>query len=172
LTAVRLSPPTKDKAGADLRVGGAGSAIILDLADHTSIILIPNQKAYYRGPSQRLRAPELYSLYAVVHPDNVDDACAQWMKVPAADGETCKKVGAEKVNGRSTVKYDLSCYGETCHLWIDRRLHVIVKRETKWNSTELRNIQEIPPDYTLFQVPADYTEQTVTGGVIQKNQPE
>lgn len=172
LTAMRLSAPTKDKPGADLRVGGAGSTIILDVTDNTSTILVPDQKVYYRGPRQRVRPPEMYSLYAVVHPDNVDDACAEWMKVPIAEGETCKKVGAEDVNGRRAVKYDLSSYGQTCHLWIDRRLHVIVKRETIWNSTELRNIQEIPPDYSLFQIPADYKEQTAVGGVIQRSGPE
>jgi hypothetical protein len=85
--------------------------------------------------------------------------------------KSARKVGEEKVSGRSTVRYDLSRYGEICHLWIDSRLHVMVRRETKWNSTELRNIQEIPPDYALFQAPPDYSEVTL-GGVIQRHQPQ
>ncbi|HTS35390.1 MAG TPA: hypothetical protein VMH04_06945 [Candidatus Solibacter sp.] len=170
LTAMTLSAPTVGKPGTDLRVVGSGNAIILDRANHTSTILVPEQKVYYTGPS--VRAPELYTLYAIVHPVNVDDACPEWMHGPNVAGETCKKVGDEKVNGRNTVKYDLSCYGETCHLWIDRTLHAIVKRQTIWNSTELRNIREIPPDYSLFQIPPGYTEQTATGGVIQLRRPE
>jgi hypothetical protein len=168
---MRISAPTEEKPGVEVRVGGTGRAIILDVVDHKSTILIPDQKTYQTDPTYRLKAAELYELYAIVHPGNVDDACTEWMKVPNAERESCKKTGEEKVNGRNAVKYDLSCYGEICHLWIDRRLHVIVKRETKWNSTELRNIQEIPPDYSLFQAPPDYTEARV-GGVIQQHQPQ
>lgn len=168
---VRLSAETKEKPAAEVRVGGTGRALILDLDDYSSTILIPDEKTYSKQPGQRLRAAQLYGLYAFTHPSNVDDACPEWMKGQRAEGETCKKVGEEKVNNRSTVKYDLSCYHETCHLWIDRRLRVIVKRETKWNSTELRNIQEIPPDYSLFQVPADYSEGKLNG-VIQQSQPQ
>ena len=64
-----------------------------------------------------------------------------------------------------------SLYREICHLWIDRRLRVILKRETKWNSTELRNILEIPLDYSLFQIPPDYLEGKLAG-VIQRSQPQ
>jgi hypothetical protein len=145
--------------------------IILNLVDHTSTLLMPDQKTYHTDPTPRLKAAELYELYALVHPANLEDPCAEWMKVSGAEAEICKKVGEEKVSGRSTVRYDLSRYGEICHLWIDSRLHVMVRRETKWNSTELRNIQEIPPDYALFQAPPDYSEVTL-GGVIQRHQPQ
>jgi hypothetical protein len=166
-----LSAGDQQKPAMEVWLGAPGRAIILNLSDHTSTLLDPNQKTYHTDPTPRLQAAELYELYAIVHPGNADDACIEWMKVPKAEGESCKKIGEEKVNGRSAVKYDLSCYGEICHLWIDRRLHVIVKRETKWNSTELRNIQEIPPDYSLFQPPPDYLEQKL-GGVIQQHQPQ
>jgi hypothetical protein len=163
--------PGKPDPGTEVRLGAPGRAVILNLTDHTSTLVIPDQKIYHTDPTYRLRPAEMYELYAVVRPANVDDACTEWMKKSSMEGESCKKVGEETVNGRSTVKYDLSCYGEICHLWIDRRLHVIVKRETKWNSTELRNIQEIPPDYSLFQPPADYVERG-PGGVIQQHQPQ
>jgi hypothetical protein len=93
-----------------------------------------------------MRPNDLYGLEAMVHPADVDDACPEWISAIAADGETYHKSGVEVVNGRDTVKYELPCYGETCRLWIDRRLHALVRRETKWNSTELRDIQELPPD--------------------------
>ena len=63
---------------------------------------------------------------------------------PGAEGETCRNLGHETLNGHDTVKYELSCYGEVCRLWIDRKLRVLVERESKWNSTELRNIWEGP----------------------------
>ena len=82
--------------------------MILNLVDHTSTSLAPDQKTFNTEPGQRLRPAELYGFYAIVHPANVDDACAEWMNVQGAEGETCKKMGEEKVNGRGTVKYALS----------------------------------------------------------------
>lgn len=166
-----LSSRTSEKPAMEVWLGAPGRAIILNLTDHSSTLLMPDQKTYHTDRTVRLKAAELYELYAIVHPANAEDACTEWLKFPNPEGDTCRKVGEKNVNGRSTVKYDLTCYGEMCHLWIDRRLHAIVKRETKWNSTELRNIQEIPPDYALFQAPPDYTE-AAPGGVIQRHQPQ
>jgi len=166
-----LSERTKERPATEMRVGGTGRAIILNLVNHTSTLLAPDQKTFNTEPGHRLKPAELYGLYAIVHPANVDDACPEWMGAPNAEGETCKKIGVETVNGRIAVKYDLSCYKETCHLWIDRRLHVIVKRETKWKSTELRNIVEAPLDYSWFQIPPGYVEGKL-GGIIQQSQPQ
>jgi hypothetical protein len=166
-----LSAAATGKPAMEVWMGAPGRAIILNLTDHTSTLLQPDQKTYHTDITGWLKAGELYELYTIVHPVSVDDACAEWMKLPSAEGERCKRVGEEKVNGRNTVKYDLSCYGEICHLWIDRSLRVIVKRVTIWNSTELRNIQEIPQDYSLFLPPPAYTERLLDG-VVEPHQPQ
>jgi hypothetical protein len=168
---MRISQPTSTKKGVHMQVGGREDAIIMDLANRTSTILWPKQKDYAQAPLMTLTPTELYGLYAFVQPADVDNACPEWMRRKGAEGESCRKVGTETENGRSTVEYELSCYGEVCHLWIDRNLHVLVKRETKWNSTELRNIQEGPQPPGLFDVPKGYSTKTL-GGVIRRTEPE
>jgi hypothetical protein len=80
-------------------------------------------------------------------------------------------LGHETLNGHDTVKYELSCYGEVCRLWIDRKLRVLVKRESKWNSTELRNIRVEPQPPSLFDVPAGYSSTTFSG-IIRPTEPQ
>ena len=168
---MRLSQPTSAKKGSHMQVGGREDAIIMDLANRTSTILWPAQKNYAQAPLMTLTPAELYGLYAFVQPTDVDNACTEWMRRPGAEGESCRNAGRETVNGRRTVKYELSCYGEVCRLWIDRNLHALVKRETKWNSTELRNIQEGPQAPSLFDVPVGYSSRTL-GGIIRPTEPQ
>jgi hypothetical protein len=169
---VDLKRPTATMGGTHLRVGGSGDSIIVDLVNHTSTVLWPQEKLYHRAPYRALSPAELYGLYANVQATDVDKACDEWMKRPAAQGETCANVGKEEVNGRETVKYNLSCYGEVCHLWIDRKLRVLVKRETKWNRTELRNIREGAQPANLFEVPAGYAEKATLNGIIRSTEPQ
>jgi len=160
---MRISQPTATKKGVQMQVGGRGDTIIMDMANRTSTILWPEQKNYARAPLMTFTPAELYGLYAWVQPTDVDNACTEWMRRPGAKGETCRNMGRETVNGRDTVEYELSCYGEVCRLWIDRKLRALVKRETKWNSTELHNIQEGPQAPSLFDVPDGYSRGTLSG---------
>ncbi len=167
---MRMTPALSEEKIVDVQIGGEGKVAILDLVTKMTTVLSPQRKTYFENP--RTKMSELYSLYAVVQPTNVDDACSEWMKGPGAEGETCRNVGRENVHDRPTVKYELSCYGEVCKLWIDCLSHALVKRETKWNSTELRNIQEVPPPHSLFAVPADYTAEESIGGIIGPREPQ
>jgi hypothetical protein len=167
---MQIVPSTKEKMGSELQIGGAGKVIILDVANRTSTVLTPSGKTYSEGHLPTQRPSDLYNLYASVHPANVDDACTEWMQRPGAQGETCRNLGPETVNGRQSVKYELSCYGEICRLWVDRSLHALVKRETKWNTTELRNIQEALLPADLFEIPAGYSKVN-QNGIIQRSQP-
>jgi len=121
-----LVQPTSTQRGTHFQVGGQGDSIIMDFASKTSTVLWPDQKYYSTAPMKKLMPAELYGLYASIHPQDVDDACGEWMRRPGAEGESCRNLGREKVNGRNTVKYELSCYGEICRLWIDNELRVLV----------------------------------------------
>jgi hypothetical protein len=154
---VRLGQPTTTKRGTHIQAGGRGDAIIMNFAASTSTVLFPQEKKYAEGSLKNLMPSELYGLYAFVHPADADNACAEWMQRPGTEGETCRNLGRETISGRSTIKYELSCYGEVCRLWIDRNLHALVKRETAWNSTELRNITEGPQPPNLFEIPPGTT---------------
>jgi hypothetical protein len=169
---VRLVQPTAARRGTDIQAGGRGDTIIMNFAAHTSTVLYPKERSYVEDSLKKLAPTEPYSLYAFVQPTDVDNACKEWMRRPSVEGgETCRNLGRETINGRSVVKYELSCYGEICRLWIDRNLHALVKRETKWNSTELRNIQEGPQPSNLFEVPVGYSSKNI-GGIIRPGEPQ
>jgi hypothetical protein len=168
---IKLAQPTVTKSGSHIQAGGRGDTIIMNFAAHTSTILFPQEKSYAEGSLKNMVPTELYGLYVFVQPTDVDNACAEWMRRPGAEGETCRNLGRETINRRSTVKYELSCYGEVCRLWIDRSLHALVKRETKWNSTELRNIQEGPQPPSLFELPVGYRRKNI-GGNIRPSWPQ
>ena len=165
-----LSQPALGKNDVEIRLGGTGKVLLINLSDKSARILVPQTKTYYEGKTATFRASYEYYFYAIVRPIDVDDARTQWMVKPGAAGETCRNMGSEKIGGRDTVKYDLSCYGEICHLWFDRELHALIKRETVWNSTELRNIREIPQQPSLFEVPSSYVVEKL-GGVIRNSEP-
>ncbi|MGC9987859.1 MAG: hypothetical protein ABSC07_04655 [Terriglobales bacterium] len=162
---LKLVQPTAAKRGTHIQAGGAGDAVIMDFAAHTSTILWPKQTGYAQDSLGKLMPAELYGLYPSIQPKDVDNACIEWMRKPSAEGETCRNIGRETVNGRSTVKYELSCYGGICRLWIDRNLRVLVKRETDWNSTELRNVKEGPQLASLFDIPAGYSSRNIAGTI-------
>ncbi len=168
---VRLVQPTATKRGTHIQAGGRGDTIIMNFAAHTSTVLYPQERSYAEDSWKKLAPTELYSLYAFVQPTDVDNACTEWTRRPGAEDETCRNLGHETINGRSVVKYELSCNGEVCRLWIDRNLHALVKRETKWNSTELRNIQEGPQPSNLFEVPTGFSIKNISG-IIRPSEPQ
>jgi hypothetical protein len=161
-----IARTTATKRGTHIQVGGRGDTIIMNFATLTSTVLFPQENKYAEGSLKNLVPSELYGLYALLQPMDVDNACTEWMRKPGAESETCRNLGLETINGRSAVKYELSCFGEVCRFWIDRNLHALVKRETKWSSTELRNIKEAPQPTSLFEVPAGYSSKNI-GGIIR-----
>jgi hypothetical protein len=178
---IRPTPP--DKETFEVHISGFGKAIILNLADRTSTIIEPEQKMYFGGTSWGNPGPSLlYNMYALLQPVNLEDACAEWMRrsesqgwmgKSESQGGSCKKSGDEYINGRIAAKYDTFCDGEICNLWIDSNLRTLVKRKSKWTSTELRNIREGPQPSKLFEIPDDYIVAiTQLDGIIGRHDPE
>ena len=86
---------------------------------------------------------------------------------------TCKRIGPERVNGRSTVKYEAtSPKGEHVTGWIDPKLKFLVKTESaQGRGMELRNIQEGPQQASLFEVPAGYQKMDM-GDMMKRMMPQ
>ena len=143
------------------------SAVIVNLIAGISTILTAEQHTYFQGSTEHFGAGT-NQIYALLRPDDVENACADWLKIKFMRSETCQKTGHETLNGRRTVKYEGKCFGEICHIWLDRDLHVTVKSETKLSSSELRDIREGPQPAALFEVPAGYTQTLTISGVISK----
>jgi len=130
--------------------------MVADTRANTAYVLMPAQKMYLDMSSNGHMAqvftpidpnnacPRLQELAQQGHPD-----AAQW---------TCKRVGSEAVNGRSTVKYQADTpQGEVYLAWIDAHLKFMVKtQDPSGKGMELRNIKEGAQPASLFEVPADY----------------
>ena len=127
------------------------SYVILDLAQRTSTMVLPETKTYVTSPPGRM--PTSIPLVRVGNPD---DACVDWKKDIDKSGE-CKKLGDEDLNGRKTVKYTAKASdGDPGTVWIDRALRVPIKWETEKGAAEMQDIKEGPQPDNLFEIPRDF----------------
>ena len=150
---------TKDKLrfqGED-RSGRTNSIMIVDLAKQTSVVLVPQQKKYVE--SSRPQIPGQGVTFFQVK--DADDACGDWKRIAHAEKGKCTKVGPEKVNGRDTIKYEVTPgQGKAGSLWIDTKLHFPVKWQNAVATGELKNIKEAAQPARLFEIPAGYTSRS------------
>ncbi len=138
------------------RVSGGPGTMLVDSHANTAFVLMPQQKMYVDVGSRGGMA----QVFRPVAPNN---PCPQWQEIAkqmqkdAADW-SCKRVGSETVNGRSTVKYQASSsQSQTEYIWIDTSLKYMVKSEDgKGQGMELRNIKEGAQPASLFEIPAGY----------------
>jgi hypothetical protein len=128
-----------------------GSAVIMDLTQGTSMMLVPDNKSYIvNRPGY---TPHLTPFFRVADPDN---ACEAWEKAAGKPG-TCTKVGDDRVGERKAVKYSGTAQnGDTGYAWVDRSLHFVIKWEGQKTAAEFQNIQEGPQAAALFLPPPGY----------------
>lgn len=159
---VRLESVNKDPR--------SGGVVIMNLTTQTTTVLM-NQQHMYMQMSQQMASQR--TAYNFFRTGDAEAACSDWMQLPQNKGGSCRKIGSETVNGRSTVKYEgTNAKGETGNAWLDPKLHFPVKWEGKNVSWELRNIQEGTQAASLFEVPADYKkfDMSSMGGMGQRPQ--
>jgi len=142
-------------SGDKIRLEVAGqknpSFALINLAQRSSTMVLPDAKSYVVSPPGRLSSS--IPLFHIGDPEN---ACGAWEKSMGNPG-TCKKVGDDTVNGREAVKYTGAMEnGDTGTAWIDRKLNFVIKWEGQKTVAELQNIQEGPQAASLFEVPSDY----------------
>jgi uncharacterized protein DUF4412 len=156
----------KDKMRIESQGGGprSGGAVIVNYATQTSIVLMAQQHMYMEMPAQAQNQRMAYAS-AFFRAGDVENACGDWQKI-GHQGASCRKVGDESVNGRSTVKYETtSNSGEVSHFWLDPKLRFPVKWQGKNSDGELRNIQEGTQPASLFEIPAGFTKFEMPAGM-------
>lgn len=154
-----------DSAGNDDH--GGGGAVILDMNSENYTVIMDKQHMYMLMPAKAMENRGMFSFFKSVDADN---ACPDWLKLSNHKGGTCHKVGSERVNGRSTVKYEgTNSAGETSTVWLDSKVRFPIKWDGKNGGGELRNIQEGPQPASLFEVPSGYTKMDL-GGMMQQHQ--
>jgi hypothetical protein len=138
--------------------GGRGAAnIITTFATQTVDIIMPQQQMYMEhraGDNPMHRGPNTSD----VHPYDPKNPCA------GDPGSTCKNLGTETVNGRSTDHWQVTHKdGNISDVWIDNSLHFPIKTVSGGTTWQLTNIKEGPQDPSLFQVPSGYHKMDITG---------
>lgn len=135
--------------------GRTNSIMIVNLATRTSIVLMPQQHQYVENKQAQIPGQGVTFFQA----KNVEDACGEYQKISQAGKGKCRKVGHENVNGRDTVKYEVSPEkGNTEPIWIDVKLQFPVKWQSSVGKGELRNIREEGQPAELFAIPPGYTK--------------
>jgi hypothetical protein len=143
--------------------GSPGGVLIVNLATQTSSLLMPQQKMYMEMPYGQGPQRQAFSFFRT---SDVSNACGDWQKLATNRGATCRKVGSETVNGRSTVKYEgIQADGTTSYVWLDPGLRFPVKWQTKSGGGELRNINVSSPPASLFEIPAGYQKMQMPMGM-------
>lgn len=129
---------------------GGKMSMIVDGGNKTAYMLMTDHQMYMEFPADSnspmaQRMPKLQ--------DFNGDPCSV-----STQGQTCKKLGTETVNGRTCDKWEVTeKSGDKETLWIDQKLHFPIKTQTASGmTTEFTNIKEGPQDASLFKVPAGY----------------
>lgn len=136
------------------------TAVILDESQNKYIVLMTERHMYMDAPHAMVR-PLITQFWRV---QDVNDACPQWKKAAEQAGTlnnwgSCTKVGSDTLNGRSAVKYEgVSSKGTKGYVWVDTKLHCVVKTDDLNGGIELHNIQEGSQPASLFEIPAGYTK--------------
>ena len=121
--------------------------MLVDAADHSTIVLYPDQKAYQQmesRPSQYFRAAD------------AGNACPDWQEA-AGRPLKCEKVGEDVADGRKTIKYrNTSADGSDEYVWIDSKLNYVIKWDLGQTAAELHNIKDGSQPADLFEIPRGY----------------
>ena len=133
-----------------------GGSVIFDLTNQTWVVMMEKQHMYMEMPTKMMENRGMFEFF---RSGDVDNACADWLKLARNKGGTCHKEGSETVNGRNTVKYEgTNDKGETSDVWLDSKLRFPVKWTAKNGGGELQNIKEGSQPASLFEIPAGYTK--------------
>jgi hypothetical protein len=121
--------------------------MLVDTADHTTVVLYPGRKTYQKIPSR----PSQY-----FRSTDVENACTDWQEA-AGKQLNCERVGEDVVGGRKTIKYQSALAdGSAEYVWIDSKLSYVIKWDLGQAGAELRNIKEGPQSADLFEIPRSY----------------
>jgi len=142
---------------------------IVYLKTQTAFAILPRQRVYAEIPMGHVHDWLIYTAFLA---GDVENACSSWEEFTHSRGGNCRKVGADVLHGRPTVKYDRRCSNnKPCQVWIDRSLHLLVKWDYGSYAQELQNIQEGDQPIALFEIPAGFTRTQATTGTVQSSKP-
>jgi hypothetical protein len=164
---------TKDKMRIEsTQPNGRGGAAIVNFSTQTTDILMPDRKMYMEFPQGQ--GPGASSMKGMFHIGNADDACGDWRRITTAKpNSSCRRIGSDTVNGRSTVKYEATGdNGKSGNFWIDPKLHFPIKWQDSEHGGELQDIKEGSQPASLFEIPSDYQKFQMPPGMGNMQHPQ
>jgi hypothetical protein len=151
---------------------GGKPVILLDLTQHLTTMLLPARKMYVTYPQGIGVNVPIWRL------NDTSNACTEWemyakqMKTESKM-KSCKKLGNESLDGRSAVKYEIaSTDAAVSHVWVDPKLHTMLKHESPQGTVELKNIKEGSQAANLFTIPDGYEKMSAPGMQAPKPSPK
>jgi hypothetical protein len=158
---------TKDKMrfeSQDKNPRNGGGVVIVNLTTQTSTILMTERKMYMEFPQGQ--GPGGQRMMNFFQARDIENACADWLQLAYNKGGTCKKIGSDTVDGRSTVHYQgTNSKGETGDVWLDKKIAFPIKWQNSGGEGGLQNIKEGSQPASLFEVPADYQKFQMPAGM-------
>ena len=151
----------------ELKDAPGGAVYITDFATRTSDALMPAQHMYMEYKYDEATARR-YGVAPSIKPfADPNNPCAN------QEGWTCKNLGMEQVNGRSTDHWQITDKnGKVTNAWVDQKLHFPIKSVSQDGTTwQLTNIKEGEPSASLFEIPAGYQKMDM-GQMMQGMRPQ
>jgi len=144
---IYFSPP---KWRMDMNIQGRQAINIFDATTKVGYMMMPAQKIYMEMHADRAIGGRPMR----ARPMNPENPCSEDSNM------TCKKLGTETVNGRTTDKWELTPKDGndgTLTAWIDQKLHFPIKTHgATGDEMELTNVKEATQPANLFEIPSDY----------------
>ena len=153
---------TMIRAGADAASSnGDPTFTIVDIPKQVSNTVIPNRKGIMVAHGMAA-----LNKVGIALPVN-ENPCTPTSGGSPSTRTSCRNLGEETVNSRHTVKWEVSetMRGQsgTQYVWVDAKLHCIVKMQIGQSIMELQNIREGPQPASLFALPTGYQVMDVGG---------
>jgi hypothetical protein len=127
-----------------LRIDWGEFADVFDLNKRTGWRILPYYKAYKELVDKDL------STFA---PKLTNGSLCPYAQVPS----DCRLVGKEKLNGRTTNKWDLwNPRGFHVYVWMDDTLPLAVRCDIGETRYEVKNLRKVAVSDSLFEIPAGY----------------
>lgn len=164
---------TKDKMRVESnQMNDHGGVAIINFSTQTNTILMPDRKMYMELPHDQ--GPAAQRMKGLFRIGSADDACGDWRRMTSAKpNATCRKIGSDTVNGRSTVKYEAtSDNGKAGTFWIDSKLRFPIKWQESEDGGELQDIKEGSQPASLFEIPSDYQKFQMPAGMGNMQHPK
>ncbi|MGD0189601.1 MAG: hypothetical protein ABSD74_02550 [Rhizomicrobium sp.] len=139
---------------------GAPNYIILDTAAKTGFIVLPAKKVF-------ILEPKMMATYSAATFSVGVNPCVNL--APTGGIITCKNLGADKINGRPTEKWQVTQTGPggtngtgmslISTVWVDRGMGTLVKAQSPRGTLDYQNVHFGPQAANLFAVPTGFKKQ-------------